>query len=105
MVSSALETSVGIAAGVAAAANLRELPYACGLGTVALLEGDVVADPMLVKDGWLEVRRPTPDPALLERWAADDLRSLNSQIEFLLTEAARRSGRWPPEDKYKVQST
>ncbi|HEY7705311.1 MAG TPA: toxin-antitoxin system HicB family antitoxin [Acidimicrobiia bacterium] len=33
----------------------------------------------------------------LERWAADDLRSLNSQIEFLLTEAARRNGRWPEE--------
>jgi hypothetical protein len=34
----------------------------------------------------------------LERWAADDLRSLNAQIEFLLAEAARRTGRWPPED-------
>jgi len=29
----------------------------------------------------------------LERWAADDLRSINAQIEFLLTEAARKSGR------------
>ena len=36
------------------------------------------------------------DPAVhaaLERWAADDLRSLNGQIEFLLKEAARRAGR------------
>jgi hypothetical protein len=31
--------------------------------------------------------------AVLERWAADDLRSLNGQLEFLLTEAARRAGR------------
>lgn len=31
----------------------------------------------------------------LERWAADDLRSANAQIEYLLTEAARRSGRLP----------
>lgn len=31
----------------------------------------------------------------LERWAADELRSANAQIEFLLTEAARRSGRLP----------
>ena len=31
---------------------------------------------------------------VLERWAADDMRSLNAQIEFLLTEAARRAGRW-----------
>jgi O-succinylbenzoate synthase len=70
VVSSALETSVGIAAGVAAAANLPDLPYACGLGTVALLEGDVVTEPMLAEDGWMEVRRPSPDPGLLERWAA-----------------------------------
>ena len=32
---------------------------------------------------------------VLERWAADDLRSVNAQIEYLLTEAARRSGRLP----------
>ncbi|WP_424951573.1 hypothetical protein [Deinococcus sp.] len=31
--------------------------------------------------------------AALERWAASDLRSVNAQIEYLLTEAARRSGR------------
>lgn len=30
---------------------------------------------------------------LLEKWAADELRSVNSQIEFLLVEAVRRSGR------------
>ena len=33
--------------------------------------------------------------ATLEKWAADDLRSVNSQIEFLLGEAAKRSGRLP----------
>ena len=31
---------------------------------------------------------------VLERWATDDLRSVNSQIEFLLMEAARQAGRW-----------
>jgi len=31
---------------------------------------------------------------MLEKWAADDMRSLNAQIEFLLTDAARRAGRW-----------
>lgn len=70
VVSSALETSVGIAAGVALAAALPELPYACGLATVALLAGDVVAEPLLPVGGVLPVRRPVPDPALLERWAA-----------------------------------
>jgi hypothetical protein len=29
----------------------------------------------------------------LERWAADDLRSVNAQIEFLLTDAVRKAGR------------
>lgn len=39
------------------------------------------------------------DPRLyeaLEKWAADDLRSVNGQIEYLLTDAARRAGRAPP---------
>lgn len=31
--------------------------------------------------------------AALERWAADDLRSVNAQIEYLLTQAAREAGR------------
>jgi hypothetical protein len=31
--------------------------------------------------------------AALERWAADDLRSVNAQIEFLLTDAVRKAGR------------
>lgn len=65
VVSSALETSIGIAAGVALAAALPELPYACGLATVALLDSDVVADSFLPVDGHLTVRRPEPDPALL----------------------------------------
>jgi hypothetical protein len=33
--------------------------------------------------------------AALEKWAADELRSVNAQIEYLLTDAARRSGRDP----------
>lgn len=70
VVSSALDTSIGIAAGIALAAALPELPYACGLATVALLERDVVADPFLPVDGYLTVRRPEPDPALLLALAA-----------------------------------
>ena len=65
VVSSALETSVGIAAGVALAAALPELPYACGLATVQLLRSDVVEEPLLPVDGLLLVRRPEPDPARL----------------------------------------
>jgi O-succinylbenzoate synthase len=61
VVSSAVETSVGIAAGLALAAALPELPFACGLGTVPLLEGDVVATPLLPVAGELELRRPPVD--------------------------------------------
>ncbi|WP_340540870.1 o-succinylbenzoate synthase [Nocardioides sp. GXZ039] len=70
VVSSALETSVGIAAGLALAAALPELPHACGLATVQLLADDVVTSPLLPVDGVLPVRRPQVDPDALDRLAA-----------------------------------
>jgi O-succinylbenzoate synthase len=70
VVSSALETSVGIAAGVALAAALPELRHASGLATVQLLAGDVTEEPLLPVDGMLPVRRPEVSSALLRRWAA-----------------------------------
>jgi len=71
VVSSAVDTSVGLAAGVALAAALPELPYACGLGTMSLLAGDVTADPLRAQDGELPVRRPAVDPGQLARWETD----------------------------------
>ncbi len=53
VVSSAMETSVGLAGGLALALALPELPYACGLGTGALLAEDVVAHPLVPRDGML----------------------------------------------------
>ncbi|TDO43153.1 O-succinylbenzoate synthase [Kribbella sp. VKM Ac-2527] len=70
VVSSALETSVGIAAGVALAAALPELPYACGLATVSLLQADVVTEPLVPVDGLLPVKRVVPDPSLVHADAA-----------------------------------
>jgi len=70
IVSCLYETSVGIAAGLALAAALPELPWACGLGTAALLAGDVVTDPLVAVDGELVVRRPVPDADLLDRYQA-----------------------------------
>jgi O-succinylbenzoate synthase len=72
VVSSALDTSVGMAAGVALAAALPELPYACGLGTVALLEGDVARTGLVPQGGALPVRRVAADAGLLARWAAPE---------------------------------
>ncbi|WP_432541659.1 o-succinylbenzoate synthase [Kineococcus sp. SYSU DK002] len=67
VVSSALDTSVGIAAGTALAAALPDLPFACGLGTAALLEHDVVTEPLLPVGGSLPVGPVAADPDLLER--------------------------------------
>lgn len=69
VVSSLIETSVGTSAGIALAAALPELVYPCGLGTVGLLEGDLVADSLVPVEGRIAVRRPEVDPALLERFA------------------------------------
>ncbi len=70
VVSSAIETSVGLAAGVALAAALPELPFACGLGTAPLLTGDVTDEPLLPVDGYLPVRAVDADEARLTEWRA-----------------------------------
>ncbi len=67
VVSSAIETSVGIAAGLALAGALPELPYACGLATVALLDGDVCSDSLVAVDGTLPVSLSAPEPDLIAK--------------------------------------
>ncbi len=71
VVSSAVDTSVGLAAGLALAGALPSLPYACGLGTASLLTGDVCAHPLVAAGGRLPVLPypPAPDPALLARFS------------------------------------
>ena len=76
MVSSSGETSIGLAAGLALAGALPELPYACALGTVTLLDGDLVAPGRSLRpvDGHLPVA-PTPAapvPELVRRFAVTD---------------------------------
>ncbi|UVJ38715.1 o-succinylbenzoate synthase [Arthrobacter sp. CJ23] len=70
VVSSALDTSVGIRAGLALAAALPELPYACGLGTVSLFAADVTRDPLVADDGAIRLRDAAADEGLLEQYAA-----------------------------------
>ena len=70
VVSSALETSVGIRAGVALAAALPELPYACGLNTVALLTDDVADTPLVAVAGRLAVGELVVDDEALARCGA-----------------------------------
>lgn len=66
VVSSAVETSVGLAAGLALAGALPTLSHACGLGTVSLLTTDVVDTPFRPVDGWLPVPTRPPDPTSVE---------------------------------------
>ncbi|MFJ6279671.1 o-succinylbenzoate synthase [Arthrobacter subterraneus] len=75
VVSSALDSSVGISAGVALAAALPDLPYACGLATLSLMDGDVSPAPLLPDAGWLAVRPVPVSEELLERFAAPAERS------------------------------
>ncbi|MGO1054866.1 o-succinylbenzoate synthase [Crossiella sp. CA198] len=72
VVSSALESSVGLAAQLALAGALPELDFACGLGTLSLFTGDVARESLRPVDGFLPVPRvaPRPDPDLLETYAA-----------------------------------
>lgn len=72
VISSALESSVGISHGVALASVVPNLYGACGLGTVSLLEGDVTSKPLIAEDGFIKHRKITPD--LIEQFKADPAR-------------------------------
>lgn len=61
VISSALETSVGLAACLAVAAALPASRYAHGIGTASLLVEDVTSDPLLPVQGRLVPRRVLPD--------------------------------------------
>jgi O-succinylbenzoate synthase len=91
VVSSAVESSVGLAAGVALAAALPELPYDCGLATMSLLAGDITGEPLTSADGTLPVRASViPDPERLSAWESDPapwIARMRAAAEFLDTEA------------------
>jgi O-succinylbenzoate synthase len=75
VVSSALDTSVGISMGLHLAAAIPDLEFDCGLGTAALLAADVTDHPLIPVDGELEVRRVIPSLALLDEHAASSERT------------------------------
>ncbi|MEY2847762.1 MAG: hypothetical protein RI885_427 [Actinomycetota bacterium] len=75
VVSSALDTSIGIAMGAHLAAALATLEFDCGLGTAALLAGDVTTTPLRPVDGFIDVSRPVADPGLLDEYAASPERT------------------------------
>jgi len=75
VVSSALDTSVGIGMGLHLAGALPELSYECGLGTAAMFIGDVTTEPLIAENGMLEIRRVEPSQSKLQVFAADDHRA------------------------------
>jgi O-succinylbenzoate synthase len=81
VVSSALETSVGLAAQLALAGALPSLDFACGLGTTSLLAGDVVAASYVPVDGYLPVPLSPPSP-VFTRYAADAERTAWWQARY-----------------------
>jgi O-succinylbenzoate synthase len=70
------ETSIGLAGGLALAGALPEVPFACGLGTAAVLVGDIVSPgrALIPVDGYLPVApmAPAPDPARIAEFSLDD---------------------------------
>ena len=76
VVSSALDTGIGISHGLALAASLPELDFACGLGTTALFVGDITDPSPRPIDGEIEVKAIAPKPELLEKYAASAERKL-----------------------------
>lgn len=70
VVSSALDSSVGLSMGAHLAASVPQLDFDCGLGTTALLAHDVTTSPLTPVEGAIEVRRIDVDEALLDEFAA-----------------------------------
>jgi O-succinylbenzoate synthase len=70
VISSALDTSIGIAMGLHLAAAVPALDLDCGLGTAALLAADVTEHPLIPSDGRLDVARVIPSERLLTAHAA-----------------------------------
>jgi O-succinylbenzoate synthase len=71
VVSSAVDTSVGLSAGLALAAALPDLPYACGLGTASLLVEDLTTAALQPVDGFIEVPDRAPEPDRFRAVRAD----------------------------------
>ena len=88
---SMMETSIGLSAGLALAAALPELPYACGLATLPFIAGDVTREPVVPDGGVLRVRAAVPDAELLARYS--ESASEGSQDANSFASSAGRS-RW-----------
>jgi o-succinylbenzoate synthase len=92
VVSSALETSLGLAAGVALAAALPSLEHACGLATRSLLTGDLATPQLVPVDGALPVVVPRVVPDLVHAWDATPDRVAWWEDRLAAVRAVRKGG-------------
>jgi O-succinylbenzoate synthase len=74
VISSALDSSVGLSMGAYLAAAIPNLEFDCGLATSALLAGDVTREPLRADNGFIDVRRVEVDKSKLEIFKAQDHR-------------------------------
>lgn len=75
VVSSAIESSIGISHGLYLAGALPELNYDCGLATASLLSGDVTHQPLIPIDGKIEIRDVEADWDLIGKYSASQERT------------------------------
>jgi O-succinylbenzoate synthase len=92
VVSSALETSLGLAAGIALAAALPSLEHACGLATRSLLTADVATPDVVPVNGALQVVVPTVVPSLVDACAAPPGRVVWWEDRLAAVRAVRKGG-------------
>ena len=76
VISSALDTGIGISHGLALAASQSSLNFNCGLATTSLLESDVVTPPIEITAGTILVSRTAPDEKLVAKYLASADRRL-----------------------------
>jgi O-succinylbenzoate synthase len=75
VVSSALETSIGLSQGAYLAAALPELDFDCGLGTLSLMESDITLEPLGPTAGRITPREIEADEGLLRKYQASPERT------------------------------
>ena len=76
VISSALDTGIGISHGLALAASQNTLDFDCGLATTSLLESDVITPPLEITAGTIAVNRSSPDEKLVAKYLASADRRL-----------------------------
>ncbi|MFM7013645.1 MAG: o-succinylbenzoate synthase [Actinomycetota bacterium] len=70
--SSAMQSSISLAAELYFACSLPEIKYDCGLGTTSLFAGDLVSDSLISEGGQMELQRMEPEASLLQKYSVDE---------------------------------